>query len=446
MHILRSYKKDIPLKGEINVAGDKSISHRSLIFAALAHGKSKISGLLEGEDVLKTAAALRLMQVDIKKENDASWLVNGSGVAGLAEPEDVLDMGNSGTAARLMAGLVCPYDFTSFFTGDASLRKRPMGRVFEPITQIGAKIVARQNNLMPFAVIGAKNALPISYTMKVASAQVKSCVLLASLSINGVTEVVEPERCRDHTEIMMDYLGLKITRENFELNGRLATKTSYRGLQEFDAKDFTVPGDISSAAFLIVAALIVKDSRILIKNVGVNPLRDGIITTLIEMGGKIELTNQRLVGGEKVADIVVESSDLKAVEVPADRAPIMIDEYPILAVAAANAVGKTKMNGLAELKVKESNRLLMIAQNLENCGIDLKMGDDFLEVQGGISQPKSLVKIATSMDHRIAMSFLVMGLMMENGVEIDDASMIGTSFPEFEKIFAGFGCGFEVVG
>lgn len=444
MHILRSHKKDIPLKGEITVAGDKSISHRSLIFAALAHGKSKISGLLEGEDVLKTAAALRLMQVDIKKENDGSWIVNGSGIAGLAEPDDILDMGNSGTAARLMAGLVCPYNFTSFFTGDASLRKRPMGRVFEPITEIGAKIIARQNNLMPFAVIGAKNALPISYTMKVASAQVKSCVLLASLSINGTTTVIEPERCRDHSEIMMDYLGLNIKREKFELNGKSATKISYKGLQEFDAKDFSVPGDISSAAFLIVAALLVKNSKITIKNVGVNPLRDGIITTLIEMGGKIELVNQRLIGGEKVADIIVESSELKAVEVPADRAPIMIDEYPVLAVAAANAAGKTKMNGLAELKVKESNRLLMIAKNLENCGVELKMGDDFLEVQGGISQPKNLVKISTAMDHRIAMSFLVMGLMLENGVEIDDASMIDTSFPTFEKIFEGFGCGFEV--
>lgn len=443
MPSLRSYKKDIPLKGEVQVAGDKSISHRSLIFAALAHGESKITGLLEGEDVLKTAAALRSMQVDIKKENDGTWIVNGSGVAGLCEPSDVLDMGNSGTAARLMAGLVCPYNFTSFFTGDSSLRKRPMGRVFEPITAVGAEIVARQSNLMPFAIIGAENPTPISYTMKVASAQVKSCVLLAALSINGITEIIEPEKCRDHSEIMMDYLGLKISRNDFELNGKLATKISYRGLQEFDAKDFTIPGDISSAAFLIVAALLVKDSKIIIRNVGVNPLRDGIVTTLIEMGGKIEFSNQRLVGGEKVADIIVESSKLKGIEVPAERAPIMIDEYPILAVAAANASGTTKMNGLAELKVKESNRLLMIAQNLEKCGVTLKMGDDSLEVQGINSQPKELVKIKTAMDHRIAMSFLIMGLTLENGVEIDDDSMINTSFPNFTKIFANFGCPFE---
>jgi 3-phosphoshikimate 1-carboxyvinyltransferase len=444
MPSLYSYKKDIPLKGEIQVAGDKSISHRSLIFAALAHGKTKITGLLEGEDVLKTASALKSMQVAIKKENDGTWIVNGSGVAGLCEPSDILDMGNSGTAARLMSGLVCPYNFNSFFTGDSSLRKRPMGRVFEPITQIGAKIVARQNNLMPFAIIGAETPMPISYKMKVASAQVKSCILLAALSINGITEIIEPEKCRDHSEIMMDYLGLKIKRTDFELDGKLATKIFYQGLQEFDAKDFAIPGDISSAAFIIVAALLVKNSKLLIRNVGINPLRDGIVTTLIEMGGKIEFINQRLIGGEKVADIIVESSDLKGIEVPANRAPIMIDEYPILAIAAANASGITKMNGLAELKVKESNRLLMIAQNLEKCGVNLKMGDDSLEVEGITSKPKELVKIQTAMDHRIAMSFLIMGLTLENGVEIDDDSMINTSFPNFTKIFADFGCPFEI--
>lgn len=435
---LLSRKKDVALKGEITVAGDKSISHRSLIFAALAHGESKITGLLEGEDVLKTAAALRSMGVEIERKSDC-WIVNGSGVAGLMEPTDVLDMGNSGTSARLMAGLVTPYNFTSFFTGDASLRKRPMGRVFEPIKQFGAQIISRQNGLMPFAIVGAKDALPIEYKMKMASAQVKSCILLASLTTRGTTTIIEPEKCRDHSEIMMRYLGLKIATENFN-NG---TKISYSGLQEFNAKDFAVPGDISSAAFLIVAALLVKNSRITIKNVGVNPLRDGVVTTLREMGGKIEFLNEREIGGEKVADILVESSNLKGIEVPAERAASMIDEYPILAVAAANAAGVTKMNGLAELKVKESNRLLMIAQNLAACGITLKMGDDFLEVQGGITQPKSPVKITTAMDHRIAMSFLVMGLMLENGTEIDDASMIATSFPSFEKIFTDFGSGFK---
>ena len=439
---LISRKKDITLKGEVVVAGDKSISHRSLIFAALANGKSKISGLLEGEDVLKTAAALRLMGVEINKKDDSIWEVNGVGIGGLKEPSDILDMGNSGTAARLMAGLVASYDFTSFFTGDDSLRKRPMGRVFEPIQMIGAKILARQNNLMPFAIIGVKNPLPIEYVMKVASAQVKSCILLAALRINGSTTIIEPEKCRDHTEIMMRYLGLKIETQDFEAKGKIATKISYQGLQEFDAKDFNVPGDISSAAFLIVAALITKGSRLKIKNVGVNVLRDGIIKTLLEMGANIELQNQKFVAGERVADIIVESSDLKGINIPESRAPKMIDEYPILAVAAAHASGVTKMNGLAELKVKESNRLLMIASNLENCGVAVKMGDDYLEVKGGINQPKELVKIATSMDHRIAMSFLIMGLSIENGVEIDDVSMIATSFPTFEAIFRNFGCDF----
>lgn len=435
---LTSCKKNVALKGDIIVAGDKSISHRSLIFAALANGRSKIRGLLEGEDVLKTAAALRLMGVEINRSNDV-WDVNGVGFCGLSEPSDVIDMGNSGTAARLLAGLVTPYEFTSFFTGDASLRKRPMKRVFEPIEMMGAQIIARQNNLMPFAIVGASAALPISYTMKVASAQVKSCILLAALNIRGLTTIIEPEKCRDHTEIMMRYLGLKIDVQN---HGE-GTKIAYQGMQEFNAKDFEIPGDISSAAFIIVAALINKGSRVVIKNVGINKLRDGIITTLLEMGGNIELRDEREVGGEKVADIVVESSELKGVDIPASRAPSMIDEYPILAVAAAHAKGITKMNGLAELKVKESNRLLMIAQNLEKCGVTLKMGDDFLEVQGGIAQPKSKVQIATSMDHRIAMSFLVMGLSLENGVQIDDASMIATSFPTFEKIFSDFGCAFE---
>ncbi len=447
-----SQKTDIPLKGEIAVAPDKSISHRSLIFAALAQGKTKITNLLEGEDVLCTAQALRLMGCEIEQKifparpTENFWEVNGVGVAGLSEPADILDMGNSGTAARLLAGLVTPYNFTSFFTGDASLRKRPMGRVFEPIKQFGAKIISRQNGLMPFAIIGAKEAMPIAYEMKIASAQVKSCILLASLATRGATTIIEPEKCRDHTEIMMRYLGLKISNEG--------KKISYSGLQEFDAKDLAVPGDISSAAFFIVAALLVKNSQVVIKNVGVNPLRTGIITCLQEMGGKISFLNEREVGGEKVADILVEASELKGIEVPANRAASMIDEYPIFAVAAANAKGVTKMNGLAELKVKESNRLLMIAHNLEKCGVTAKMGDDYLEVQGkvpgeiqgeiqgemqgGVRQKKSPAKIITSMDHRIAMSFLIMGLTMEGGVEIDDASMIKTSFPNFESILDSF--------
>jgi 3-phosphoshikimate 1-carboxyvinyltransferase len=426
-------KTDIALSGEIIIAPDKSISHRSIIFASLANGKSKIYNLLEGEDVLKTINAMRLMGVDIvKKEN--YYEVNGSGIVGLLEPSDIIDMGNSGTSTRLLAGLVCPYNFTSFFTGDASLRKRPMGRVFEPIQKFGAQIISRKNNLSPFAIIGNQDAMPIEYVMKMASAQVKSCILLASLAVKGTTTIIEPEKCRDHTEIMMKYLGLKITQENFNHG----TKISYNGLQEFGGRDFEIPNDISSSAFFMVGALLVKNSKILLKNIGVNPLRTGLIQTLQEMGGKIILKNIREIGGEKVADIEVEASSLKAIDVPASRSASMIDEYPILAVACAFANGTSKLNGLAELKVKESNRLAMIADNLQNCGVEVKIGDDFLEIKGGFSMPKNVVEIKTAMDHRIAMSFLIMGLCLENGVKIDDDEMIKTSFPNFEKIISQF--------
>ena len=426
-------KTDIALSGEIVIAPDKSISHRSIIFASLANGKSKIYNLLEGEDVLNTINAMRLMGVEISK-NENHYEVNGSGIVGLLEPSDIINMGNSGTSTRLLAGLVCPYNFTSFFTGDASLRKRPMGRVFEPIQKFGAQIISRKNNLTPFAIIGNQDAMPIEYLMKMASAQVKSCILLASLAVKGTTTIIEPEKCRDHTEIMMKYLGLKITQENFN-NG---TKISYNGLQEFAGRDFDIPNDISSSAFFIVGALLVKNSKILLKNIGINPLRTGLIQTLQEMGGKILLKNIREIGGEKVADIEVEASSLNAIDVPASRSASMIDEYPILAVACAFANGTSKLNGLAELKVKESNRLAMIADNLQNCGVEVKIGDDYLEIKGGFSMPKNLVEIKTAMDHRIAMSFLIMGLCLENGVQIDDDEMIKTSFPNFEKIISQF--------
>jgi 3-phosphoshikimate 1-carboxyvinyltransferase len=309
-----------------------------------------------------------------------------------------------------------------------------MGRVFEPIQKFGAQIISRKNNLSPFAIIGNQDAMPIEYEMKMASAQVKSCILLASLAVKGTTTIIEPEKCRDHTEIMMKYLGLKITQENFNLG----TKISYNGLQEFGGRDFEIPNDISSSAFFMVGALLVKNSKILLKNIGVNPLRTGLIQTLQEMGGKITLKNIREIGGEKVADIEVEASSLKAIDVPASRSASMIDEYPILAVACAFANGTSKLNGLAELKVKESNRLAMIADNLQNCGVEVKIGDDFLEIKGGFAMPKNVVEIKTAMDHRIAMSFLIMGLRLENGVKIDDDEMIKTSFPNFEKIISQF--------
>lgn len=438
-HPLISSQTTQSLKGEITVAGDKSISHRALIFSSLANGISNISGLLEGEDVLKTAAALSKMGAKITRQDNGNWQVNGIGYCGLQEPDDVLDMGNSGTSTRLLMGLVAPFNFKTTFTGDASLRKRPMKRVFDPIKEIGAEVIARGENLLPATIIGAEAPLPITYQMKIASAQIKSAILLSALNINGTTTVIEPEKCRDHTEIMMRYLGLNIEVEELGQGRKIITN----GCNDFDAKDFTVPGDISSAAFIIVAALITPNSKIKINNVGVNPLRDGIITTLKEMGGNIELVNQRLVGGEKVADIVVEYSKLKGIQVPASRAPSMIDEYPILSIAAACASGATKMSGLAELKVKESDRLAAIANGLKACGVEAIVGEDSLEVIGGIKEQSDIAQIKTHLDHRIAMSFLIMGLKVKNGVQIDDAEPINTSFPNFIKIFADFGVEFK---
>lgn len=431
-------KINVALTGNINVAPDKSISHRSIIFASLANGVSKIYNLLEGEDVLNTINAMKLMGVEINKKAD-HYEVIGSGIAGLSEPNNVIEMGNSGTSSRLLAGLVCPYNFTSFFTGDNSLRKRPMERVFEPIRQFGAQIIAKQNNFMPFAIIGNENATPIEYTMKMASAQVKSCILLASLRIRGTTTIFELEKCRDHTEIMMSYLGLKLSLHPLQNNSNQnGTKISYNGLQEFDAKDFFIPNDISSASFFIVGCLLVKNSKIILKNIGINPLRTGLITTLKEMGANIEYLNTREIGGELVADIMVESSNLKAVSVPSYRSASMIDEFPILAIACAFADGISRLNGLAELKVKESNRLKMIADNLKNCGVEVKNGDDYLEIKGGFPMPKNSVPINTAMDHRIAMSFSIMGLCLENGINLDDDKIIKTSFPNFENIINNF--------
>ncbi len=435
---LISFYQNAPLKGQIIVCGDKSISHRALIFSALANGISNIYGLLEGEDVLKTAAALEKMGAQINRLEDNIWQVNGISYCGLRQPDDVLDMGNSGTSTRLLMGLVAPLNFKTFFTGDASLRKRPMKRIFDPIKEIGAEIVSR-DNLLPAVIIGNEEALPICYQMNIASAQVKSAIMLAALNILGTTIIIEPEKCRNHTEIMMQYLGLDIKVEDYQ-NG---SKIAVNGCNDFDAKDFQIPGDISSAAFIIVAALIIPNSRVQINNVGVNPLRDGIIKTLKEMGGNIEFLNPRLIGGEMVADIMVEYSSLKGVEVPASRAPSMIDEYPILAVACAFAKGKTTMHGLEELKVKESNRLNAIAQGLEACGVEVKIGQDNLEIIGGIKEQDHLIEIKTSLDHRIAMSFLIMGLGIKNGVKIDDCQMINTSFPKFMQIFAEFGVEFK---
>jgi len=420
------------LVGNILIAADKSISHRSLIFSALANGKNTISNLLESEDVLDTAKALQQMGVNIQKKDSGTYEIIGSGISGLTESENTLDLGNSGTGVRLLMGLVTPFKFKSFFTGDESLRSRPMKRIFDPMRQIGAKIIARKENFLPAVIEGSDEALAINYKMPKASAQIKSSILLAALNIVGKTTIIEPDICRDHTEIMMQYLGLNLEIENLAKNGR---KISYQGVQEFQSKDLSVPNDISSAAFFIVGALIIPDSRIELKNIGINKLRDGIIETLLEMGADIEIINKRENAGELVADIKVRYSNLRGVEVPANRVAKMIDEYPILAIAAAHATGVTKMSNLSELKAKESNRLSAIYKNITKCGIEAKMGDDDLEIIGGIRSLDNVPRITTYHDHRIAMSFFILGLTMKNGIEIDDTSMISTSFPNFLNLF-----------
>lgn len=425
------------LQGDIGVAGDKSISHRALMLSSQALGTTKISGLLEGEDVLNTAGALRSMGVPIRQKGAGRWEVDGVGVGGLREADNLLDMGNSGTSTRLLMGLVSPYPFTTFFTGDQSLRKRPMGRVITPLSQMGVQVTAREGGKLPLALTGTANTLPITYCLPVASAQVKSAILLAALNTAGKTTVIEPEPTRDHTENMLEYLGFRVEREK-QKDGAIAI--SIQGHQNIQPQDreIIVPGDPSSAAFPVVAALISKDAKLTIRNVCVNPLRTGLFATLKEMGANLQFTNERIVAGEKVADLVVESSKLKGVVVPAERAPSMIDEYPILSVAAAFADGKTVMHGLGELRVKESDRLSAIIESLTACGIKASAEGDTLTVTGA-KAPKGGATITTHFDHRIAMSFLVFGMASAEAVTVDDATAIKTSFPNFVELMNGLG-------
>ena len=425
------------LQGDLGVAGDKSISHRALMLSSQALGTTKISGLLEGEDVLNTASALRCLGVSIRQKGAGSWEVDGVGVGGLREADNLLDMGNSGTSTRLLMGLVAPYPFTTFFTGDHSLRKRPMGRVVTPLSQMGVQITAREGGKLPLALTGTNNTLPISYRLPVASAQVKSAILLAALNTAGKTTVIEPEPTRDHTENMLEYLGFRVEREKQKDGAIAITIQGHQNIQPQN-REITVPGDPSSAAFPVVAALICKDAKLTIRNVCVNPLRTGLFTTLKDMGAKIQFANERTVAGEKVADLVVESSKLKGVTVPAERAPSMIDEYPILSVAAAFADGKTVMHGLGELRVKESDRLAAIIDSLTACGIKASAEGDTLTVVGS-KAPKGGATITTHFDHRIAMSFLVFGMASAEPVTVDDATAIKTSFPNFVDLMNGLG-------
>src|SRR6266478_4631353 len=417
-----------PLSGTIRVPGDKSISHRALMLGALAVGRTEISGLLEGEDVLATAAALNTLGAHAARAGDGRWTVDGVGIGGLAEPDDLLDLGNSGTGARLLLGILATHPITAFVTGDASLRRRPMGRVVEPLSRFGARFVSREGARLPLAVSGATDPLPISYRLPVPSAQVKSSVLLAGLNSPGATTVIEPQPTRDHTERMLRHFGAAVETEPAEGGGKRVTVEGY---PELAAAPITVPGDPSSAAFPLIAALIVPGSDVTIDEVGVNPLRAGLFECLREMGADISLLNQRDQAGEPVADIRVRAGALTGADIPADRAPRMIDEYPILAVAAACARGRTVMRGLAELRVKESDRLAGIAAGLAACGVRVAVDSDDLIVEGAGGPPEGGALIETQLDHRIAMAFLVLGLASRVPVRIDDTAPIATSFPGF---------------
>jgi 3-phosphoshikimate 1-carboxyvinyltransferase len=417
-----------PLSGTVRVPGDKSVSHRALMLGALAIGRTEISGLLEGEDVLASAAAVNALGANAARCGDERWIVDGIGVGGLAEPESLLDLGNSGTAARLLLGMLATHPITAFLTGDASLRRRPMGRVVEPLSRVGARFVTREGGRLPLAVTGAADPVPIAYRLPVPSAQVKSSVLLAGLNTPGATTVIEPQPTRDHTERMLRYLGATVSTEP-EPSGGL--RITVEGFPELAAAPIIVPGDPSSAAFPLVAALIVPDSEVIVEGIGVNPLRTGLLECLDEMGADIALLNRREEGGEPIADIRARAGLLRGVEIPAERAPRMIDEYPILAVAAACASGRSVMRGLAELRVKESDRLTAIAAGLAACGVEVAIDGDDLIVEGGGAPPRGGALIETQLDHRIAMAFLVLGLVARLAVRIDDAAPIATSFPTF---------------
>ncbi len=423
------------LSGTVRIPGDKSISHRALILGALAVGETRITGMLTGEDVLRTAAAMSALGAKVERNGDV-FSVWGRGIGGLSEPGDMLDLGNSGTSARLIAGLLAAYPFTSFMTGDASLRRRPMMRVIEPLSLTGARFASRAGGRLPLAITGTPIPVPLNYASPIASAQVKSAVLLAGLHAPGATTVSEPAASRDHTERMFSYFGVDVHSSAID---EKPYKTRIVGQPELRGKPVTVPGDPSSAAFPAVAACIVPGAKVTLTNVGINPLRTGLFTTLKEMGASIAFKNRRDEAGEPVADVEISASALKGVHVPGSRAPSMIDEYPVLAVAAAFAEGETRMEGLAELKVKESDRLAAMVRGLTACGVDARSEGDTLIVRGTGKAPKGGATIAVELDHRIAMSFLVLGMAAAESVAVDDASAIATSFPGFADLMNGLG-------
>jgi 3-phosphoshikimate 1-carboxyvinyltransferase len=436
-------RKSENLKGTVRIPGDKSISHRSFMFGGLASGETRITGLLEGEDVINTGRAMRAMGARIEKVGD-TWIIQGTGNGALLAPEAPLDFGNAGTGCRLTMGLVGVYDFASTFIGDASLSSRPMGRVLNPLREMGVQVEAAAGDRLPATLHGPKTPNPITYRVPMASAQVKSAVLLAGLNTPGITTVIEPVMTRDHTEKMLQGFGASLSVET-DAEGVRTIRLEGRG--KLTGQIIDVPGDPSSTAFPLVAALLVPGSDVTIMNVLMNPTRTGLILTLQEMGADIEVLNPRNAGGEDVADLRVRHSDLKGVAVPPERAPSMIDEYPVLSVAAAFAEGTTTMTGLDELRVKESDRLAAVARGLELNGVDCTEGETSLTVRGvpggkGLGNAKGAA-VATHLDHRIAMSFLVMGLASEHPVTVDDARMIATSFPEFMDLMKGLGAKIE---
>ncbi|MCC6920343.1 MAG: 3-phosphoshikimate 1-carboxyvinyltransferase [Alphaproteobacteria bacterium] len=426
------------LKGSVRVPGDKSISHRSLILGAMAVGETRISGLLEGEDVLRTAAAMAALGAQVERTGEGAWQVHGRGVGGWAEPETVLDFGNSGTGVRLAMGAVATTPITCTFVGDASLSRRPMGRVLDPLRLFGTEAMGREGGRLPITLRGARNPGPVTYASPVASAQVKSAILLAGLAAPGRTTVIEREATRDHTERMLRAFGATVTTESHE-DGIAVSVT---GDAELKAAAIAVPADPSSAAFPLAAALLAAESAVTVTGVLMNPTRAGLYQTLQEMGADLTIANARDEGGEPVADLTARSSALKGIEVPPERAPSMIDEYPILAAIAAIAEGRTVMRGLKELRVKESDRIAAMARGLAACGVKVTELEDGLIVEGrGPGGVPGGATIATEMDHRIAMSFLCLGLGAQREITVDDSAFIATSFPGFSDLMTGLGAG-----
>ena len=425
------------LKGEAHVPGDKSISHRSLILGALSVGETRIEGLLEGEDVLDTGKAMQAFGAEVIQHGPGRWSVHGVGVGGFAEPAQVIDCGNSGTGVRLIMGAMATSPITATFTGDASLNGRPMGRVTDPLALFGTQAYGRKGGRLPMTIVGAADPVPVRYTVPVPSAQVKSAVLLAGLNAPGQTVVIEREATRDHSERMLAGFGAKVVVETLP-EGRVITLD---GQPELVPQDIVVPRDPSSAAFPVCAALLVEGSDVLVPNIGLNPTRAGLFTTLIEMGADLTYENLHEEGGEPVADLRAKfSPNLKGIEVPQERAASMIDEYPVLSVVAAFAEGETVMRGVKELRVKESDRIDAMAKGLRAAGVTVDEGEDWWIVTGrGHGDVPGGVTVESRLDHRIAMSFLVLGLATQKPVTVDDASPIATSFPIFESLMATLG-------